>query len=79
VLNTPLDRSLHILADDGNPVWTADLEEDGDPLDEDAHKYKGHVPTWHGLSRDGEVEGHLVYANYGSKEVISGMLCSTSH
>ena len=70
VLNTPLDRSLQILADDGKAVWTADLEEDGDPLDEDAHKYKDHVPAWHGLSSDGDVEGQLVYANYGTKEVI---------
>ena len=74
VFDTPLDLGLQILADDGNAVWTADLEEDGDPLDEDAHKYKGRVPAWHGLSKDGEAEGQLVYANYGSKEVIAGML-----
>lgn len=26
------------------------------------------MPTFHGLSRDGDVLGELVYANYGSKE-----------
>jgi len=69
VLNTPLDRSLDILGKDGQATWSADLVEDGDPLDEDAHKYKDAVPTWHGLSRDGDVEGQLIYANYGTKEV----------
>ncbi|KAF8076478.1 Zn-dependent exopeptidase [Lyophyllum atratum] len=67
VLNTPLDRSLQILGENGEAVWSADLVEDGDPLDEDAHKYRDSVPTWHGLSKDGEVEGQLVFANYGSK------------
>ncbi|PPQ63412.1 hypothetical protein CVT24_004922 [Panaeolus cyanescens] len=68
VMNTGLDRSLEILGDDGNPVWTADLLEDGDPRDEDAHKYKETIPSWHGLSADGDVSGQLVYANYGRKE-----------
>ncbi|TFK43668.1 hypothetical protein BDQ12DRAFT_675361 [Crucibulum laeve] len=68
VLNTPLDRSVEILGDNNKSIWTADLVEDGDPRDEDAHKYKNSVPTWHGLSRDGDVTGQLVYANYGSKE-----------
>ncbi|KAG5648992.1 hypothetical protein DXG03_000341 [Asterophora parasitica] len=69
VLNTPLDRSLQILDANGVAVWSADLVEDGDPLDEDAAKYRDDVPTFHGLSKDGDVEGQLVYANYGTKEV----------
>jgi N-acetylated-alpha-linked acidic dipeptidase len=69
VMNTPLDRSVEILASDGKVVWSADLVEDGDPLDEEAHQYKNSVPTWHGLSKDGIAEGELVYANYGLKEV----------
>lgn len=69
VLNTPLNRSLQILGEDGSTVWEADLIEDGDPLDEDASTYKNSVPTWHGLSKDGVAEGHLVYANYGTKAV----------
>ncbi|KAG6857098.1 hypothetical protein H0H87_009659 [Tephrocybe sp. NHM501043] len=67
VLNTPLDRSLQILGEDGSAVWEANLVEDADPLDEDAAKFQDSVPTWHGLSKDGDVEGHLVYANYGTK------------
>ncbi|KAG6873768.1 hypothetical protein C0995_011587 [Termitomyces sp. Mi166 len=67
VLNTPLDRSLQILGEDGSAVWEADLVEDGDPLDRDASTYRNSVPTWHGLSKDGVAEGQLVYANYGTK------------
>lgn len=73
VLNTGLDRSLEILNNEGAPIWSADLEEDGDPRDEDAHKYRDTIPTWHGLSCDGDVTGQLVYANYGTKEVSWGM------
>ncbi|KAF9058017.1 Zn-dependent exopeptidase [Panaeolus papilionaceus] len=68
VMNTGLDRSLEILGEDGNSEWTADLLEDGDPRDEDAHKYKETIPSWHGLSAEGDVTGQLVYANYGRKE-----------
>lgn len=69
VLNLPLDRSLSILGSDGKNLWTADLVEDGDPRDPDAHQYKEAVPAFHGLSCDGDVTGQLVYANYGLKEV----------
>ncbi|KIM91173.1 hypothetical protein PILCRDRAFT_811678 [Piloderma croceum F 1598] len=68
VLNTPLDRSLQILGNDGKPVWSADLAEHGDKLDPEAAKYADAVPAFHGLSKGGEVEGQLVYANYGTKE-----------
>lgn len=67
-MNTPLDRSLQILGDDGEPIWTAELEEVADETDSDAWVYRYAVPTWHGLSRDGEVEGKLIYVNYGTKE-----------
>ncbi|KAI0375832.1 Zn-dependent exopeptidase [Pilatotrama ljubarskyi] len=69
VMNTPLDRSLELLADDGEHVeWAADLEEDGDPRDPEAAKYRDAVPTFHGLSADGTAVGQVVYANYGLKE-----------
>ncbi|TBU33166.1 Zn-dependent exopeptidase [Dichomitus squalens] len=68
VMNTPLDRALSILGEDGKPEWEADLVEDGDPHDPDAAKYRDAVPTFHGFSADGEVEGQLVYVNYGRKE-----------
>lgn len=67
VLNTPLDRSLEILADDGNTAWRAELEEVADELDSDAHTYADSVGAWHGLSKDGVAEGRLLFANYGRK------------
>lgn len=67
VLNTPLDRSLAILGDDGTAVWNAKLEEAGDELDGDAYAHAESVGAWHGLSCDGEAEGRLIYANYGRK------------
>ncbi|KAH9179540.1 Zn-dependent exopeptidase [Lactarius sanguifluus] len=67
VLNTPLDRSLEILGDDGHTAWKAELEEIGDELDSDAYTYADSVGAWHGLSKDGEAEGRLIFANYGKK------------
>lgn len=68
IMNTPLDRGLQILDKDGSALWDADLVEDGDPDDPEAAKYRDYVPTFHGLSRDGDVQGQLIYANYGRKE-----------
>ncbi|KAH9943274.1 Zn-dependent exopeptidase [Epithele typhae] len=68
VMNTPLDRALSILGEGGKPVWEADLVEDGDPRDPEAGKYRDAVPTFHGLSADGDVKGEIVYVNYGRKE-----------
>ncbi|KAI9513246.1 Zn-dependent exopeptidase [Russula earlei] len=67
VLNTPLDRALEILADDGTTVWKAKLEEVADELDRDAYEHAESIGTWHGLSFDGVAEGRLIYANYGRK------------
>ena len=67
-MNTPLDRSLEILDEDGNAVWTADLKEIADDTDPDAGEFSDAVPTWHGLSKGGEVKGKLVYAHYGRQE-----------
>ena len=71
MLNTALNHSLDILDAQDQIVWSANLEEDADPLDKEAHQYKDAVPAWHGLSRDGDVVGQLIYANYGTKEVGS--------
>lgn len=68
MLNSPLDRSLDILADDGAVIWSADLLEDGDPGDKVAHEYRTAVPPFHALSADGDATGQLVYANYGNKQ-----------
>ncbi|KIK69969.1 hypothetical protein GYMLUDRAFT_212939 [Collybiopsis luxurians FD-317 M1] len=75
-LDTPLDRSLDILDDAGNSVWSADLREDGNPLDEDAAKYRDAIPAWHGLSGPGEGLGQLVYVNYGTYEDYEEVLAS---
>jgi N-acetylated-alpha-linked acidic dipeptidase len=68
VMNTPLNHSVAILGNDGLPVWNAPLEEVADLTDPEAGKYFEAVPTFHGLSKSGEVKGHLVYANYGRQE-----------
>ncbi|KAI9574759.1 hypothetical protein HD554DRAFT_2232863 [Boletus coccyginus] len=68
VLNSPLDHSLQILGEDGNPAWTAELEEVSDGTDPYAAEYATAVLTWHGISCGGEAQGKLVYANYGRKE-----------
>ena len=69
VMNSPLDRSLEILNDDGSVSWKADIEEvTEEEMDPDAGKYALAVPVFHGLSRGGEVQGRLIYVNYGRKE-----------
>lgn len=68
VLNLPKDRSLQIVDESGAALWTADIEEDGDPLDEDAARARLDVPVFHGLSKDGDVTGKLIYAKYGRQE-----------
>jgi N-acetylated-alpha-linked acidic dipeptidase len=42
--------------------------EHGDEKDLESAKYADAVPTFHGLSKEGDVEGPLVFANYGTKE-----------
>jgi N-acetylated-alpha-linked acidic dipeptidase len=59
VLNTPLDRSLQVVGDDGNVVWEADLEEHADDTDPDAGKYRVAVPAFHGLGAAGDVTGKV--------------------
>lgn len=68
VMNTGSDQAVQILDESGNALWTADMTEDGDPRDPEAHKYKFAIPSWHGLSANGDVTGQLVYVNYGSYE-----------
>ncbi|KAF8138385.1 hypothetical protein EV363DRAFT_1427308 [Boletus edulis] len=67
ILNSPLDHSLEILGEDGNPIWTAQLEEVSDGTDPDATEYATSVLAWHGISRGGEAQGKLIHANYGQK------------
>jgi N-acetylated-alpha-linked acidic dipeptidase len=74
VMNTPLDRALEVFDEDGEVLWSAKLEEVADDTDPEAGKYFDAVPTFHGLSFDGDVKGELVYANYGRKEVCFSLL-----
>jgi N-acetylated-alpha-linked acidic dipeptidase len=76
VLDTPLDRHLEILDNDGSVAWEANLEEVADRTDEDAHEYFDAVPAWHGLSKDGNVSGQLVYAGYGTKHEYDDLVAA---
>ncbi|EEB89151.1 hypothetical protein MPER_12788, partial [Moniliophthora perniciosa FA553] len=67
-VDKPLEQSLDLLNAEGRSILSFDLLEDGDPLDEVAHELRDAVPAWHGYSADGEVEGQLIYVNYGTKE-----------
>lgn len=68
VLNTGVNRTLEILGTDGSIIWVADLDEDADEADPDAAKYHNEIPTWHGLSKGGDVKGRLVSVKYGRKQ-----------
>ncbi|KAG8744908.1 hypothetical protein FRC10_009278 [Ceratobasidium sp. 414] len=75
LLNTPAERKLEILNDDGTPFWSANVEEtpaEGDP----AGQWHDVVGAWHGLSRGGDVQGKLVYANYGSKKDFDDLIAA---
>lgn len=67
LMNTPLDRALSIVDQNGSALWEADLVEHGDPRDPGTVNYQDVVPTFHGFSADGDVEGPLIYVNYGLK------------
>ncbi|KAG8908851.1 hypothetical protein FRB99_003091, partial [Tulasnella sp. 403] len=67
ILNTPLERELQVIGNDGKVIWNADVEEvevEGD----EAGKFAKTIGAWHGLSKAGDVMGKLVYVNYGRKE-----------
>ena len=68
VQNLPISHSLEILGADGEAVWEADLEEQADGTDPEATEYRTAVPVFHGLSKDGEATGKLIYVNYGRKQ-----------
>jgi len=81
ILNTGLDRGLKRLDNGGVPNRRAELVEDGGPRDEDAHKYGSTIPTWHGLSFDGDVSStalrHLSDTNERSASFVPFHLSST--
>lgn len=71
VMNTPKDRILEIVDDDGKSLIRTSLVEFSDPTDPDASKYNDDVPTFHGLSRGGDVTGPLVDGNYCTYDVCA--------
>ena len=73
VMNTPLERTLQIVDKNGTVIWQADLIEVADETDPEAGKYFNSVPTFHGLSRGGDVTGKLVDGKYCLKEVSSSL------
>ncbi|GJJ12820.1 hypothetical protein Clacol_007065 [Clathrus columnatus] len=68
LLDTPQEQGLQIVDETGNVIWTADLKEVCDPIDEDSYRICSVVHPYHGFSADGDVTGELVYANYGNLE-----------
>jgi N-acetylated-alpha-linked acidic dipeptidase len=68
VMNRPGNSSLEIIDENGAVMWSADLEEDGDCLDEDACQARNAVPAFHGFSKAGNVTGELFYGNYCTPE-----------
>ena len=79
VMNTPKERILEIVDDDGKSLVRTSMVEFSDPTDPDASKYNDDVPTFHGLSRGGDVTGLLVDGNYCTYEVCANLqACNSS-
>ncbi|KXJ91768.1 hypothetical protein Micbo1qcDRAFT_146626 [Microdochium bolleyi] len=58
-------RAVQIMSEDGKKaIWTAKLEE----LEVGGETAGHQTYAFHGHSKSGDVKGHLVYANYGSRE-----------
>ncbi|KAF9484743.1 Zn-dependent exopeptidase [Pholiota conissans] len=74
VMNTPEDRLLEIVDDSGKTLLGTSLVEFSDHTDPDASKYNDAVPTFHGLSRGGDVAGPLVDGNYCTYEDYQRLL-----
>lgn len=75
-MNTPLNRSLQILGENNAVDWEANIEEVADDTDPQAGRHAQTIPAFHGLSKDGDVNGTLVYANYGRKEDYDALVKS---
>ncbi|KAI0700724.1 Zn-dependent exopeptidase [Cytidiella melzeri] len=67
-MNTPLKHSVEILGDDGHVLWSAPLEEVVDKTDPYTAEHVNAISAFHGFSRSGEVQGKLVFANYGTQQ-----------
>ena len=65
LLPTPATRELRLTEPRG---YEASLEEDPIPIDPDTTVRDELLPPYNAFSRDGEVEGELVFVNYGIPE-----------
>ncbi|KAG9124463.1 hypothetical protein FRC07_011555 [Ceratobasidium sp. 392] len=75
LLNTPGERKLEIINEDGTPFWSANVDEtpaEGDP----AGQWHNVVGAWHGLSRGGDVQGRIVHVNYGTKKDFDDLIAA---
>jgi N-acetylated-alpha-linked acidic dipeptidase len=67
LLNYPISHRLALVSGPEDLRFEAKLTED--PVDEDeTSKDPNVVPTFHGYSKNGTVQGRIVYANYGRLE-----------
>lgn len=67
LLNYPISHRLALISGPENLRFEAKLTED--PVDEDeTSKDPNVIPTFHGYSKNGTVQGRIVYANYGRLE-----------
>lgn len=57
-------RAVEIIGENGQPVWSAELEEQNVGGPDAGHQ----TYVFHGHSKAGDVQGPLIYANYGSRE-----------
>lgn len=64
LLNYPLERSIGVHNPDTNFVFNATLKED--VVDDGNEHVDEAIPTFNGYAPSGEVQGKLIYANYGS-------------
>lgn len=73
LLDTPRERKLEILREDGSIAWSADLEEKEDDLDE-AAKYAKAVGAWHAFSKHGDVKVCFIHGSISESTALTASL-----
>lgn len=70
ILSTPLEGRVQVLDQKGTLKLELDLSErPDDDTDSDAYEYADSVPSFHGLSRAGDVTGPVFDGGYCTKKV----------
>jgi hypothetical protein len=59
ILNSPINASVQVVGKKGKVLWEADLKEHADEKDPEAAQYSNAIPTFHGLSKGGNVTGKV--------------------